>query len=147
MKWQRIALVLIILSLLVVPLAWSQGNAEQQIKAMVDQVHAAMIRADINALEKLYADDYTAIRGDGAVLTKAQEIEGFKAGSIKYGKVDQQDVKVRVYGNTAVSVTLTTTTNMRNGIQRTGSNRSTRVWVKRNGAWRCVLYQATRVSQ
>jgi uncharacterized protein (TIGR02246 family) len=147
MKCQRIILVLITISLLVVPLAWSQGNAEQQIKAMVDQVNTAMVKADINALEKLFADDYTAIRGDGTVLTKAQEIEGFKTGAIKYGKVDLQDVKVRIYGNTAVSVTLSTTTNMRNGIQRTGGNRSTRVWVKRNGAWRCVLYQSTRVSQ
>jgi uncharacterized protein (TIGR02246 family) len=146
MKWNRIALVLTILSLLVVPLVWSQGgNAEQQIKTMIDQVHAAMLKGDTNFLEKVFADDYMAIRGDGSVLTKAQEIEGFKSGAIKYQSVVLQDVKIRVYGKTAVTVTLTTTTNMRNGKPRTGSNRSTRVWLKQGGEWKCVLYQATRV--
>ena len=56
MKWNRIALVLIILSLLVVPLSWSQGgNAEQQIKELVDQHIAALMKADTNSLEKLLA--------------------------------------------------------------------------------------------
>lgn len=145
---KQIALVLITLWLLAVPLAWSQGeNAEQQIRKLTDQINAAMVKADINALEKLFADDYMGIHGDGSALTKEQEIEGFKTGAIKYEKVDLQDVKVRVYGNTAVIGALATITNMRFGIQRTGSNRTTRVWVKRQGTWKCVSYQTTRVSQ
>jgi uncharacterized protein (TIGR02246 family) len=146
MKWKRIALVLITFSLLVVPLAWSQGgNAEQHIKKLNDQVNAANVKGDTSFLEKVLADDYTAIRGDGSVLTKAEEIEKMKSGAIKYQKVDLQDVKVRVYGNTAITVDLSTTTNMRNGIQRTGSNRTTRIWVKQKGDWKCVSYQTTRV--
>ena len=116
MKWQRIALVLITLSLLVVPLAWSQNGAEQHVKKLTEQVNAANVKGDTSFLEKVLADDYTAIRGDGSVLTKAQEIEGLKTGTIKYQKVDLQDVKVRVYGNTAITLVLSTTTNMRNGI-------------------------------
>jgi len=148
MKWQRIVLVLITLSLLVVPLAWSQGGtAEQHLKKLTDQVNAAMVKADINALEKLFADDYLGIHGDGSVLTKAQEIEGFKTGAIKYEKVDLQAVKVRVYGNTAVIVALASITNTRFGVQRTGSNRTTRVWVRQGGNWKCVSYQTTRVGK
>jgi uncharacterized protein (TIGR02246 family) len=148
MGFKRIALIVTILSLLVVPLAWSQGGtAEQHLKKLTDQVNAAMVKADINALEKLFADDYMGIHGDGSVLTKAQEVEGFKTGAIKYDKVDSQDVKVRVYGNTAVVVALATITNMRFEVQRTGRNRTTRVWVKQKGDWKCVAYQTTRVSQ
>jgi len=148
MKWKRIALTLITVSLLVVPLAWSQGgNAEQQIKTLIDQVYAAMLKEDSNALEKLYADDYTGVRGDGSVLTKAQEIEKYKSGAIKYETNDVQDLKIRVYGHTAVSTSLSSSKNMRDGQQHIGTTRNIRVWVKQNGNWKCVAYQTTRVSQ
>jgi hypothetical protein len=48
MKWKRIALILTTLSLLVVPLAWSQGgNAEQQIKTNTTRAlaHAESLKA------------------------------------------------------------------------------------------------------
>jgi len=65
MKWNRIALVLITVSLLVVPLAWSQGgNAEQQIKTANNNLITAVLKADTDTLEKLLADDYTGVRGD-----------------------------------------------------------------------------------
>ena len=148
MKWKRIALVLITFSLLVVPLALSQGgNAEQQIKTLLDQTIAAQLKADTKFFEKIDADDYTTIRGDGSVLTKAQEIEGFKSGVIKYEAADLKDVKVRVYGNTAITTALLTISNIRNGKPYSGTIRSTRVWVKQKGNWKCVANQATRVSQ
>jgi hypothetical protein len=147
MEWKRIAIVLTILALLAVPLAWSQGTAEQQIKTLFDQTVAAQLKADTNFFGKILADDYTSIRGDGAVITKAQEIEGYKSGGIKYEADDVKDLKIRVYGNTAVTTALMVIKNIRNGKPYGGTIRSTRVWVKRNGNWKCVANQATRVSQ
>jgi hypothetical protein len=136
MKWNRIALVLITVSLLVVPLAWSQGgNAEQQIKTLGEQLNAANLKGDTSFLEKVLADDYTGVRGDGSVLTKAQEIE---TNEIK-------DLKIRVYGHTAVSTSLSFSKNIRDGQQHIGTTRNIRVWVKQKGAWKCVAYQTTRV--
>jgi uncharacterized protein (TIGR02246 family) len=137
-----------ILLLLVVPLAWSQGgNAEQQIKKLFDQVQAAELKGDGNALEKLYADDYTAIRGDGSLITKVQEIEKMKSGNLKWETNEIKDLKIRVYGNTAITTDLSFFKNVRDGKPRTGTNRTSRVWVKEGGNWKCVLYQTTRVSQ
>ena len=145
---QQIALVLITLSLLVVPMAWSQGgNAEQQIKTLGEQLNAANLKGDTSFLEKVLADDYTGVRGDGSVLTKAQEIEKYKSGAIKYETNDVQDLKIRVYGHTAVSTSLSSSKNIRDGQQHIGTTRSIRVWVKQNGNWKCVAYQTTRVSQ
>ena len=149
MKWQQIALMLTILSLLTVPLAWSQGgNAEQQIKKLTDQVYAAMWKADTNSLQKLLADDFTSIHGDGTLLTKAQEIEKMKSGAIKYEIIDLQDLKIRIYGDTAVVTTLTSFKGITSGNPFSGNVRSTRVWRKQqHGNWRSVSYQSTRVSQ
>jgi hypothetical protein len=143
---QQIALVLITLSLLVVPMAWSQGgNAEQQIKTLGEQLNAATLKADTSFLEKVLADDYTGVRGDGSVLTKAQEIEKYKSGAIKYETNEIKDLKIRVYGHTAVSTSLSFSKNIRDGKEHIGTTRNIRVWVKRQGAWKCVAYQTTRV--
>ena len=148
MKWNRIALVNITVSLLVVPLAWSQGGStEQQIKTLGEQLNAANLKGDTSFLEKVLADDYTGVRGDGSVLTKAQEIEKYKSGAIKYETNDVQDLKIRVYGHTAVSTSLSSSKNMRDGQQHIGTTRNIRVWVKQKGTWKCVAYQTTRVSQ
>jgi ketosteroid isomerase-like protein len=148
MQWKRIALVLITFSLLVVPLAWSQGgNAEQQIKKFTNELRVAQLKADTNTVEQLYADDYAAIRGDGTVQTKAQEIESLKSGALTYDKIDVQDLKIRVYGNTAVVTNLVFSKGITNGKPRNTNVRSTRVWRKERGSWKSVAYQPTRVSQ
>ncbi len=148
MKWNRIALMFTILSLLVVPLAWSQGgNAEQQIKTATNDLMAAVLKADTDAMDKILSDDYTGVRGDGSVLTKAQEIEKYKSGAIKYETNEIKDLKIRVYGHTAVSTSLSSSKNIRDGQQHIGTTRNIRVWVKQKGDWKCVAYQTTRVSQ
>jgi hypothetical protein len=148
MKWQRIALMLTILSLLVVPLAWSQGgNAEQQVKKVADEINTAMLKADTNSLEKLLADDFTAVHSDGTLFTKAQEIEYVKSGVLKYEAVDVKDLKIRAYGKTAVVTGLVFFKGTINDKSYSGTNRPTRVWVKQSGTWKCVSYQVTRVTQ
>ena len=148
MKWQRIALVLITFSLLAVPLAWSQGgNAEQQVKNLSYEVIAVTMKADTNSLEKLLADDYMAIRSDGALSTKAQEIENVKSSTLKYERDDIQDLNIRVYGHTAIATKLVFFKGTVSGKPLTSTNRVTRVWVKQQGNWKCVSFQSTRVSQ
>ena len=148
MKSMRIiAPVLVAVCLLVVPLAWSQGgNADQQIKKLTDQIVAAQLKADTNSYEKLLADDYTAIHGDGTLSTKAQDIENFKSGAVKYETVDMRDSKIRVYGDTAVVTSLLFFKGTTSGKPFSGDVRSTRVWVKQKGNWKCVAFQSTRVA-
>jgi hypothetical protein len=145
-KWKQIALVFTTLSLFVVPRAWNQsGNAEQQIKGVSDQISVAMLKADTDSLEKLLADDYTAIRTGGVFFNKAQEIEYVKSGALKYETNDVQDLKVRIYGRTAVTTMLVSYKGTLDGKPSSGTNRATRVWVKQNGNWKCVSYQTTRM--
>ena len=125
MKWNRIALVLITVSLLVVPLAWSQGGStEQQIKTLGEQLNAANLKGDTSFLEKVLADDYTGVRGDGSVLTKAQEIEKYKSGAIKYETNEIKDLKIRVYGLMAVSTSLSSSKNIRDGKEHIGTTQT-----------------------
>ena len=149
MKPRLVIAVLLILTLVVPVTMMAQGSKdEQQIRALGRELTEAQMKGGAEGaalLDKIYADDYIGVRGDGKVLTKAQEIEAYKSGAIKYQATEIKDVKIRVYGNSAVSTYLAFSDNVRNGKRFRGATRSARFWVKRQGNWKCVHYQITRV--
>ena len=80
--------------------------------------------------------------------TKAQWLANHKPGQSPYDAYDVDDMKIRVYGDTAV-VTARTTPKGRDskGKPITGQYRYLRVWAKRDGQWRAVAFQGTRIAQ
>ena len=122
------------------------GNVEQSIKAMTEQLNQAALKGDAATYDKLVAGDYIAINIFGGTSTKADVLENFKSGKLKYEALEFSDVKVRVYGDTAV---VNTTENLKGHLGATdisGQFRSVRVWVKRKGQWQSVSNQFTRVA-
>lgn len=124
----------------------SAGTAEQQIKSLQAQFTQALLRSDTTFLEKYFADDYTAIHGDGKLSTKAEEIEEFKSGAIKYDSINVREAKIRTYGDTAVANSLFSVKGTINGKPFSGDVRNIRVWVKHKGDWKIVAFQNTRVA-
>ncbi len=128
-------------------LAWAQGGVEQSIKALTEQVTQAALKGDAATFDKLLADDYVTIGIQGASLTKAELLENFKSGKVKFEAIDVSDMKVRVYGDTAL---VNYTANVKGHFGATdisGQWRVVRVWVKRKGQWQSVSFQATLIAQ
>ena len=122
------------------------GNVEQSLKALTEQFNQARLKGDAATVDKLLADDYIVIGVDGATFTKAEVLENFKSGKLKYEALEFSDVKVRVYGDTAL---VNATANVKGhfgAIDLSGQYRSVRVWVKRKGQWQSVSFQSTRVA-
>jgi len=147
MKSMRfIAPLLVAVCVLVVPLAWSQGgNTEQQIKTLQDQVVQAYLKADTGFMEKYFADDYTAIHGEGRLYTKAQEIENYKSGALKYESIDLRERKIHAYGDAAVDIVLASAKGTYGGKSFSADFRVTHFWVKQKGNWKIVAFQVTRI--
>jgi putative tryptophan/tyrosine transport system substrate-binding protein len=122
------------------------GTAEQQIKTLEAQLMEAALKGDASSLEKYFADDYVAIHGDGKLGTKVQEIESFKSGTSKFESYDVHELKVRVYGDVAISNSLYFIKATSDGKQYSGDIRATRVWVRQKDNWKLVTHQATRVA-
>src|SRR5271157_3337024 len=80
----------------------TSGNVEQQIRTLHDQGRQAALKGDAGFFEKHLAAGYFGIGGDGRLSTKAESVQDFKSGVIKYNSIDERDVKVNTYGNTAV---------------------------------------------
>jgi hypothetical protein len=122
-------------------------NVEQTIKDLSEQLNQAALKADAATYDKLVSDDYVSIGIYGTATTKANLLENYKSGKLKFEAIDVLDTKVRLYGDTAL---LDATANVKGHLGDTdisGQYRSTRVWIKRKGQWQNVSFQATRVAQ
>jgi ketosteroid isomerase-like protein len=116
-------------------------------KAVTQLVHEwldALVKNDLNALDRIIGDDYIITNSDGSVLGKQQDLEPLKAG-LKFESATVEDLKVRVYNDTAVATGVTTFKGDFKGRAFTARERFTDVWVKRDGRWQAVASQESRL--
>ena len=128
-------------------LASSEQELEQQIRDLESQLNTAVVSGDLRVFERLLAEDFTHTNQTGIFRTRAQWLANHKPGQSPYTAYDVDELTVRVYGETAV-VTARTTPKGRTskGQPITGQYRYLRVWAKRNGQWRAVAFQGTRIA-
>ena len=77
--------------------------------------------------------------------TKADIMNGWSTGKLRVEAFDFSDVKVFMHGSTAVVTGIETGKGTYLGNPWTGAYRFSRVFVKRDGIWKMVLYQNTPV--
>jgi len=129
---------------------WSQekktgGGTEKAIVGLEQQIRRAVIKGDTSILERYLADDFVGIGPNGDAADKSKTIQELKDGTVKYSAIDVTEENVRMYGDTGIyngrgDVKLTI-----NGQPQTADVRVTIVWLKQNGQWKRVSFQATRV--
>jgi len=108
----------------------------------------AQIHADAAALKRIYADDFIGIGPSGTVRMKPQVLADFTSHDLNFQSITTDDVRIRVYGNTAVETGRTTTVGQDKGKVVPRDNRFTRVWIRRQGRWRLVAnHYSTLVGQ
>ena len=113
-------------------------SVEQVIRQLDHERIQAQIGANAVALDRIYADDFIGIGPSGTVRTKPQVISDFTSGNLKFQSITTEDVRVRVYGNTAVETGLSTMIGQDKGKAVPRDNRFTRVWINEVGRWRLV---------
>lgn len=124
----------------------AQGNAaEQAVLKLEEEWVAALIKADATVLERIYSESLTYTHSSGATDTKAIYIANLKAGKTKYESLVREDVKVRVYGNTALHTSKTNIKLVSNGQPQAFAVKMLHVYVKEGKNWRMVAHQTTRL--
>jgi ketosteroid isomerase-like protein len=126
--------------------AGADMQAEQQVRDMERQWRQAWLAGDAATLDRIHADDYTAIPNIGTVATKAQVMADVRKGVFRYSRMEHSEMAVRIYGTTGVVVGRTTNEGRRGDRDVSGDFRYTRIYVKRNGNWQAVLAQYTRIA-
>jgi ketosteroid isomerase-like protein len=114
-------------------------SVEQVIRQVDHERIQAQIDADVAALDRIYAADFIGVGPSGVVRTKPQVLLDFKSGELKFQSITTDEVRVRIYGNTAVETGRSTMNGQDKGKAVPRDNRFTRVWVKQQGHWQLVL--------
>ena len=122
-------------------------QAEREVKQMIKEYRQALLKRDVAALERIWADDYTFINASGELLSKADRLANLRSGATALGAIKSEDEPVvRVYGDAAVAISRVTIAGRYSGRETSGVFRSMHVWAKRQGRWQLVANQQTRIT-
>ena len=145
MKRTLFVIALIALSALAVN-AQAPAKVEQAVLQLEKDWVEALVKADTAKLEMLYADTLVYTHSSAQVDDKAKYIANIKAGGTKYVSIDRNDIKVNLYGDSAV-VTCHALIKLKasNGEERTVDARMIHVYAKVKGRWQMVAHQTTKL--
>jgi uncharacterized protein (TIGR02246 family) len=125
----------------------ASNSDEKAIHQVENEIVAALDHNDASALDRLWATDYMFVTPDGNIFTKAQRLALFQSGKTKLESYSRDEENVRVYGDTAVVIYRSTVKGQMFGQGVSNQRRVTTVLVKRDGRWRAVSQQSTRIVQ
>jgi ketosteroid isomerase-like protein len=129
-------------------LANDKSSKDQEAVTQIEQeMLASLLKGDTSAFERYLADTFTLTDPDGMFMNKTRVIEDVKSGDLKFESSKLDDMKVQVYGDTAVATYVSTDKGSYKGKSFSGRARWTDVFIKRNGRWQNVAGHGTRLTQ
>ena len=105
------------------------------------------LKPDVAGLDKLLVDDWLLTHSDGRVQTKVEYLEELKTRSRANQAIRNEDVRTRIYAETGVVTGTSVQSGVNNGQPFSGRFRFTRVWIRRDGAWRMVASHSSRIER
>lgn len=120
---------------------------EQRLRQLDREWNEAYPDRDIEALERILADDWTAIDGAGLVISKRQLLERVRSNPHPLDWHEFDEFRLRVFGDAAVVTGRLSAGGRGEGGDFSFRQRYTRVYVKREDVWRAVAAQVTVVSE
>jgi ketosteroid isomerase-like protein len=106
---------------------------------------AAIVANDAPAIERFISDDWVIIGPDGSVIEKSRFFGVIESGDLIHESMESDDWLVRVYGETALVTAKTKAKGAFKGQGFETHERSTSVFVRNDGYWRCVHTQLTPI--
>ena len=127
----------------------NKGGVEQELMQLERDSAAAAVKGDTTFLDRHTAANYVGTDPIGGVGDRAMMMADAKAGNPKFETLDLDDMSVRMAGKDAAVVTgrATVKGKLKSGMDISGQYRFTDVWVKQDGRWQLMTWQATKVAQ
>jgi len=123
------------------------GKVEEELIGLANDWDRAMVENDAEAIGRYMADDWTIIGPDGSIGDKATFLGLVKSGALSHDVMESHDMTVRVYGDTAVVTARGVSGGKYQGQAFREVERSSCVFVRQKGQWRCVLTHLSRIAQ
>jgi uncharacterized protein (TIGR02246 family) len=105
------------------------------------------LHGDARALAPLLAEDWLLTHSDGRIQHKADYLQELATRQRRNTRIDNEDVQIRRYGDTAVITGTSVQAAVSDGKPWEGRFRFTRVWVQRDGHWQMVASHSSRLAE
>jgi ketosteroid isomerase-like protein len=119
-----------------------KAGVEQALMQMERDWTEASLKKDAATLDKILADDWVG-QGPTGTQPKAQALAELKSGDSKLDSITLGDMKVRVFGDTAIVTGSDDEKSAYKGKDTSGHWIWTDVFAKRQGHWQAVASQGT----
>ena len=150
MEWLRYLVCGALLAASTVPASASQSppvKSDQEVLIELEEAwNEAFYRKDLAFIEGILADEFIATYDDGSRGDKARELALATEFDQQVQSAIPDEFTVRVFGDTAVVWFTLRLVGLRQGEPAEVTLRYTDVWVLRDGTWKCVSTQSTKVS-
>jgi ketosteroid isomerase-like protein len=121
-------------------------NVHDELIAVAAEWDRSMVENDAEAIGRFMADDWTIIGADGSLGDKATFLGLVRSGELSHDVMTSEDTRVRVYGDTAVTVSRGVSGGTYQGRPFRENERVSCVFVRSEGRWRCVLTHLSRLA-
>lgn len=121
-------------------------DAEAALIRLAHEWDRAMIENDAEAIGRFMADDWTIVGSDGNVGDKPTFLALVESGVLSHDVMESEDFHVRIYGDTAVVTTRGVSGGRYQGRAFREVERTSCVFVRHEGQWRCVLTHLSRIA-
>jgi len=122
-------------------------TSEEELLRVEKEFAEAIVKNDLEGIERLVADDWIIIGPDGEIVERARFFEVIESGDMTHDTMESEDFRIRVYGDSAVVTGITRTKGKFMGQEFSTQERATDVFINRDGRWQCVLTHLTRLSK
>ncbi len=144
-----IASILLLAASLPTPATAADNTAavEKEITRIEHEFVDAILKADVAVFDRYTDPDWTFTTPSGEVWNWAKTSGLVKTGGLKTTAMKIDELRVKVYGDTAIAFILDTETTTVNGKDVSGQYRGTDVFVKRDGKWKVVASHGCKVEK
>jgi ketosteroid isomerase-like protein len=126
----------------------SKSATAEELENRFREYADALTKKDMQALDNIWAADYTFINPQGQLVTKAQRMENIKSGATEFQAINPQREQLKVHGNVAVDIGRVTLQGTKyGGKESSGEYRYTNVWTKTPAGWQLDANQITRIEK
>jgi ketosteroid isomerase-like protein len=121
------------------------ASAEDEIRS-ADKAWAAAVKGrDLAALDRIFTPGLIYAHATGAIETKQKYMDRLKTGAQKYDEITQEDIKIVLYGDSAVTHSIMRMTGVNQAGPFNDHVMMMHLWVKQGGSWRLAAHQTTKL--
>ena len=106
----------------------------------------AILENRAEEIARFITDDWVIVGPGGDIIDRARFLRAIESGELTHRRMESDEWRIRTYGDAIVATARVTSGGKYKGNAFRADERSTSVYIKHEGLWKCVLTQVTPIA-